>query len=137
HGGPARGRKVPRQRYRETFSAPRRSDVASGGVAGRQITALVASGEPLLALLGRPMRERIGRHAALRLLLNPIVANCRRRIERLRNVGGTGLLEIARLHGMVGPHAGETVRLELCPPARGLSPGSLYARCVPSARKEE
>src|SRR2546430_12163959 len=59
------------------------------------------------------MRPLLGLHAALRLLLNAIVADRGRRVERLRDLRVGGRLEVARVRGMPRPHAREAVGLEL------------------------
>ena len=56
------------------------------------------------------MSERVGLHPASRLILNPIVANCRRGVERFLRIA---LLEDVALRGRVPPDSGEAVGLQL------------------------
>src|SRR5205823_13657324 len=51
------------------------------GVANCGTTLIVALREPAPALLGRAVRPRLRIHLALRLLLDPVVADRRRRVE--------------------------------------------------------
>src|SRR5690348_8233905 len=83
------------------------------GVAARRVTALIPGLEPLLALRRCAMRERVRRHATLRLLLDAVVADGRRRVERVRDLGLRRGDEIARVGGVLGPHAGVAVGLQL------------------------
>src|ERR1051325_81413 len=89
--------------------------------------------EPSHALRGRAVRERIRRHAALRALLQPVVADGGR--------GADPLLEIARLEdvpraiGVVRPDAGEAVGLELA--ADGDRRRAASARALAHAREPE
>src|SRR5206468_12766569 len=57
----------------------------AGGVAASWVAALVAGEEPALPLRGRAVRERVGRHAALGLLLDAVVADSRGGVERARD----------------------------------------------------
>src|SRR5207302_7196636 len=52
-------------------------------------------------------------HPTPRLLLDAIVADGRRRNERLPDLGVGGPLEVPRIGGMARPHAREAVGLEL------------------------
>ena len=56
------------------------------------------------------MGPRFGIDLALRLLLNAIVADGRRGVQRLVDLAG---LELTTLLRVVGPHAGEAVGLQL------------------------
>src|SRR5690606_23432207 len=80
-------------------------------VAGVEVAALEAAPEPGDALLRAAVRERLGRHRALGLALDAVVADRGRRAEALLHVA---LLEqLARAVRVVRPHAGQAVRLQL------------------------
>src|SRR5689334_18761553 len=88
------------------------SGAAGGeGVAGGDVAALEAGREPVDTLLRGPVGERVGYDCALGLALQAIVADRRRRPERLLDVA---LLEplVTRLR-VVRPDPGEAVGLEL------------------------
>src|SRR6266542_4678973 len=82
-----------------------------------RIAAVEAAPQPRHALLGRAVRERVGKHMARRHALNAVVADCARRAQPL--------FEVPRFHldaaagraagrvGLVRPHAGKAVRLQL------------------------
>src|SRR3954452_19720012 len=84
-------------------------------VAGRRGPLRVAGSEPLLTLLGGPMRPRIRVDLALRRLLDPVVADGRGRIESIGDLRVGECLEITRARRVVGPDACEAVGLELGP----------------------
>src|SRR5262245_291685 len=84
---------------------------APEGVAARHRTALEPGIEPAHALLGGTVGERVGNDVALRLPLQPVVADRRGGLERGFDVAG--LDELPALLRAVGPDAGETIRLQL------------------------
>ena len=59
------------------------------------------------------MRERIGRDASLRLLLDAIVADGSRGIEASRDIGVGQPHDVACLNRVIGPNAGEAIGLQL------------------------
>src|SRR5690349_2290172 len=88
-----------------------RSKIGGGeSVAVLRPAGVEAALEPARALRGTSVRERFGHHAPLRLLLQPIVADGARRVQRLLEVAGIELLHHA---GVVSPHAGIAIRLQL------------------------
>src|SRR5438874_902726 len=107
-----------------TIIPPILSDRPSERVAPAQIAGLDPPREPLHALLGRAVGEGLRRHAALRLPLQPIVADGRRGVERLLHVAR--LEDVARALGVVRPDAREAIRLQLQPDGRrvGLRPAT-------------
>ena len=82
-------------------------------VAGGRLAALVADREPVLALGRRAVRPRLRVDLALRLLLDPVVADRRGGIEPVRDVGLGQSIDVAGLRGVVRPDAGEAVGLQL------------------------
>src|SRR5207244_10595811 len=92
-------------------SPPRTSD--PGGIAAIEVAGLVAGLVPLLALGGRAMGPFLRLHAALRFLLDAIVADRSRRIERLRDLCVRGRLEVTGVRGVPRPDPSEAVRLKL------------------------
>ena len=82
-------------------------------VAAVRVAGLPAGREPLLALGGRAVRPRLRIHAALRLLLDPVVADGRGGAQRILHVGGRHLRQVAGLLRVVRPDAGEAVGLQL------------------------
>src|SRR5439155_11993872 len=83
------------------------------GVAGLFVAGVVASREPALPLGGGAVRERVGAHMASHLLLDPIVADRRGRVETVGNVAAGHLLDVTGRDGVLRPDAGEAVSLEL------------------------
>ena len=83
------------------------------GIAGRHLALFQADREPALALRRGAMGEGVGHDVAARLLLQAVVADRRRGLQ--------GCFDVARLDrlpalvGMIGPDAGETVRLQFDP----------------------
>src|SRR5207249_3338100 len=73
-------------------------------------TAAIAALERCFPLRGRAVRELLGLHVALCLLLQRVVADLRRGVERLVDIAG---LDDAAAVGVLGPRAGEAVRLQL------------------------
>src|SRR6516164_3040525 len=69
--------------------------------------------EPAGALLRSTVREGIGHHLSLDLPLQPIIANGRRRLHCRFYVAGFD--ELPLFLGVVRPHAGKAVRLQLDP----------------------
>src|SRR5262245_12360538 len=82
-------------------------------VAPADVPGVEAAPEPAHALRGGAVGERLRRHVALGLALEPVVTDGRRRGESLLEIAG--LEDVARPIGMVSPDAGEAVRLELLP----------------------
>src|SRR5271163_5171672 len=82
-------------------------------VAGLDVAALQAGGQPLLPLRRRAVGEAVGHGVAARGGLQPVVAD--------RGRGRHRLLDVARLEnlpllvGMVGPNAGKAVGLQFDP----------------------
>src|SRR3954467_9893420 len=87
-------------------------------VAGVQVALLEARGEPLVSLLRRAVRPALGVDLTLDLRLDPVVADRRRRVERLGDVGLRHVGDDLRRRGMVGPHPGEAIGLQLEPDRR-------------------
>src|SRR5262245_57387017 len=83
------------------------------GPAGVGIAALDPLVEPLHALLRGAVGERLGLDVALGLALQPVVADGGGRAQPLLHV--SGLEEVLVLVGVVRPHPGQAVRLELQP----------------------
>src|SRR3954447_20624939 len=76
--------------------------VGAEGVALVRITGLVPGAEPLLPLLGRPVRERVLVHpAAAQVALDEVVADARRGVQRAGDVVGVDLGD-QRRSGVVG-----------------------------------
>src|ERR1700731_2929810 len=80
-------------------------------IAGRDLAAVEAVGEPALALLRRAVGEGVGHDVALHLLLQPVVADRGRGLQGLVDVAG--IEEMMLLLGAVRPYAGETIGLQL------------------------
>ncbi len=88
-------------------------------LAGLYVPALEPTAEPADTLLGRAVREAIGRHARAGHPLDTVVANRRRRVQPFLEVtrlefdlperGASGL------RGFVPPHAGKAISLQLQP----------------------
>src|SRR5262249_18464692 len=74
------------------------------GVALVEVAAVEAAAEPGHALLGRAVGECLRIDSPLRLLLDAIVPNRRRRIQRLLDL--VRVVELIAGCGVVGPHAG-------------------------------
>src|SRR5438128_9852058 len=108
-----------------TIIPPILSDRPSEGVAPAQIAGLNAPREPVHALLRRAVGEGLRRHAALGLPLQPVVADRRRGAERLLHVAR--LEDVARAVGVIRPHPGQTVGLELQPDGRRVGLGAAAA----------
>src|SRR5690606_36945451 len=88
---------------------------AAGGVAGVRSAALEAAAQPRHALLRRPVGEALRVDRATGSPLERVVADRGGRGETLLEIAG---LEEATARGMVAPHAGEAVGLELLPHRR-------------------
>src|SRR5215208_1981479 len=84
--------------------------VCGEGVAGRNFALREAGHEPALALLRRAVGEGVRHHAALRTPLQSVVADRGCRLQR--GVDVARLEEAVLLFSVVGPHAGEAVRLQ-------------------------
>src|SRR6266568_5901681 len=82
-------------------------------IAAIEVASLVPSLEPLLAHRGRAVGPLLGLHTALRLLLDAVVADRSRGVERLRNLGIRGCLEEAGVRGVPRPNAREAIGLQL------------------------
>src|SRR5437867_5294046 len=80
-------------------------------VAALHRSLLHAGVEPALPLLGRAMREAVRHHPALRAPLQRIVTDCGGGAQRGLDV--TGLQQMPALIGLVRPHAGEAIGLQL------------------------
>src|SRR3984957_14031823 len=80
-------------------------------IAGRDLAAVKAAGEPALALFRRAVGEGVGHDIALHLLLQPVVADRGRGLQGLVDVAG--IEEMVLLLGAVRPDAGETIGLQL------------------------
>ena len=84
------------------------------GVAALDVARPVAGGEPLLALLRRPVGEALGVDPPLRLLLDPVVADGSGGVLGLGDVVLGELDPVLRGGvGEVGPDPGVAVRLQL------------------------
>src|SRR6266851_6001084 len=81
-------------------------------IAAIEVASLVPSLEPLLAHRGRAVGPLLGLHTALRLLLDAVVADRSRGVERLGNLGIRGCLEEAGVRGVPRPNAGEAIGLQ-------------------------
>src|SRR5262245_42856977 len=85
-------------------------------VARARVTRFHSALEPLDTLGGRAVREPIRHHAAGRHALQPIVANRRRRAQRLLGIARLELdaagLEASLLRGRMAPDTGEAIGLE-------------------------
>src|SRR5437773_1787778 len=91
------------------------SDVAVESVAGGRLSTLVADREPVLALGGRPVRPCLWIDLSLGLGLDPVISDSRRGVQRVGDVGLRESDDVARLGRVMGPDAGEAVRLKLRP----------------------
>src|SRR6187397_2988331 len=111
------------------------SDLAGEGIAPRRVAALVAGREPLLALLRRAVRPRVGIDLALRRLLDAVVTDRRSRVEGVRDLGVGDLLEITGGCCVVGPDTGEAVGLELGPDRAALGAGLVAAARLQEAKE--
>ena len=80
-------------------------------IAGRERAAFEPGGEPAHALLRRAMREGIGHHPALSLLLQPVISNRCRSLQRRLDVAR--LDEIPLRLRTIGPHSREAIGLQL------------------------
>ena len=76
---------------------------------------LQAAIEPAHALLAGAVGEAVGHDAALRLLLQAVVADGSGGGERLIDVVFIDHLAAAILVGVIGPHAGQAIGLQLDP----------------------
>src|SRR2546422_4660905 len=85
----------------------------SGCIAFIEIACRVAGLEPLLALRCRSVRPLLGHDTTLRLLLDAIVADGRRGVERLRDLRVRGLYEVSGVGGVLRPDPRKAVGLEL------------------------
>src|SRR5689334_5724509 len=106
-------------RPRGSTRRPRSNDGASDGgverVALARRSRLVADREPVLPLGGRPMGPALGIDLALRLGLDPVVADRRGRVQRFADLLLRRRFEETGRGGVVGPDAGVAVGLELGP----------------------
>src|SRR5436309_2846566 len=82
-------------------------------VAVAWVAGLVAGREPMLPLFRSPVGKGLRLDAALRLLLDAVVADRRRRVESLRDVVRSQPLDEAGLLCMLRPYAREAIRLQL------------------------
>ena len=87
-------------------------DIGVEGVAVRRRLLLEAGREPFLALLRRPVCPGLLVHLALGLLLDAIVADDPRGVERLVDLLPRDGLEEAGVYRVATPHAGEAICLE-------------------------
>src|SRR3954451_13742921 len=92
-------------------------------VAGVQVALLEARGEPLVSLLRRAVRPALGVDLSLDLRLDPVVADRRRRVERLRDIGLRHVGDDLRRRSMVGPYPGEAIGLQLEPDGSAIGTG--------------
>src|SRR3954453_19678698 len=92
-------------------------------VAGVQVALLEARGEPLVSLLRRAVRPALGVDPALDLRLDPVVADRRCGIERLRDIGLRHVGDHLRRRRMVGPDARQAIGLQLEPDGRAIGAG--------------
>src|SRR3954453_3184512 len=76
------------------------------GIAGAHAATLIARREPVLALRGRAVGPRRAIAAAGELLLDAVVADGRRGVEPVGDVGPRQVLQEARVGGVAGPHPG-------------------------------
>src|SRR6266581_1502133 len=81
------------------------------GVAALDRAALEPGVEPAHALLRGAVGERVGHDVAASLLLQPVVADCRRGFQRLVDVAR--LDQLPALLRAIGPNAGEAIGLQL------------------------
>src|SRR5262245_15032950 len=102
-----------------TIIPPILSDRPSERVALAQRAGLDAAREPAHPLLRRAVCERFGRHASAGLPLQPVVADRGGRAQRLLDV--SGLEDVTRALGVVRPHAGQAVGLQLQPHGRRMA----------------
>src|SRR5579885_203021 len=96
-------------------------------IAGLYRALFQPGGEPVLPLRRSAMSEGVRHDVALRLLLQPIVADGRSRLQRRLNVAG--LDRLPALIGTVGPHTGETIGLQLDADLNAVGAGAA-ARCA-------
>src|SRR5262245_61659273 len=87
------------------------SHLACESIAGRHSALFQPSHEPALPLRRRAVGESVGHNVTARLLLQAIVADCRRGLHRRLDVAR--LDRIPALIGIVRPDAGQTVSLQL------------------------
>src|SRR6186713_627191 len=80
-------------------------------IAGLDLAGLQPGGEPARALLRRTMGEAVGHYAALALLLQSVVADGRRSLDRFLDVAR--LERLPALVGVVRPDAREAIRQQL------------------------
>ena len=99
-------------------------------VAQREVSGLEAAPEPARALGRGAVRERVRDHVALRRALEAVVADGRGGPDGLLHVPGLHDVQVAP--GVVRPHAGEEVRLQLEPHRRAGWPASCGTRCCRS-----
>src|SRR4051794_21854509 len=88
-------------------------DRAGKRVARRRLAVLIAAREPTASLLRRAVRPGLLVDLALRLLLDPVVADRSRGIEALVDVSLRQLLDQAGLGRVRRPDSGVAVGLEL------------------------
>src|SRR5581483_4991373 len=105
-----------------------RLDPAGESVAGVWVAGLVAGREPVLALLGGAVRPLLGPHAALELLLEAVVADGGRGVERVGDVRVGRRREVASFCCVARPDAGVAVGLQLDAHAAALRPGPMVLR---------
>src|SRR5258708_35101003 len=78
-----------------------------------RVAAVQPDAEPARALRAAAMGEAVGHDPALRLLLQPVVADRRRGRQRLIDVPVVDQLAAALLAAAVGPHTGKAIGLQL------------------------
>ena len=81
------------------------------GVALFEIAPVNATAKPAHALRRGAMRKRLGADRAARLLLQPVIADGRRCGETFFDIAA--LEDMAGAVGVIGPHAGKAVGLQL------------------------
>src|SRR4051794_29185575 len=101
------------KRPRVQPAAVRQLDRAVERVAGGALARLEPVREPGLALRRGAVRPRLGADLPLRLGLDPVIADRRGGIERVRDVGVGQVDDVPGVDGVARPHAGVAVGLEL------------------------
>src|SRR5207247_3578905 len=94
---------------RQRYSSP---SAYGGSVAAIEITRLITGAVPLLALRRRAVRPLLRLHAPLGLLLDAVVADGSRGVQRLRDLRVGRRLEEAGIRRVAGPHPREAVGLQ-------------------------
>src|SRR5687767_7135382 len=111
----------------------RRLDRAGERVADRWAALFVASREPASPLLRGAMGPALRVYLALRLLLDPVVTDCARRVQRFVDVGLRQLFDQATSDGVRRPSARVAIRLQLRAHRAALRPLTIAADPVEHA----